>query len=97
MKTSPLVVMVKAGRPTLGSLPPSYRETDGRIKLVGGRGKDGIWMVESQVGKDGSKGTGNVASVVFLQVSKKGEVKDREGDSPSRDSRYMTHFWNSSQ
>lgn len=58
MKISPLVVMVKAGRPALGQLPPTYRKTDERIKLVGGRGKDGHWTVESQVGNDGSNGKG---------------------------------------
>lgn len=35
MKTSPPVVMVKAGRAMLGSVPPTYRETDGRIKGFG--------------------------------------------------------------
>ena len=40
MKTSWLVVTVKADWPMLGSLPPTYRETDERITLVGGRGRD---------------------------------------------------------
>lgn len=75
MKTSLLVVMVKAGRPTLGSLPPTYRETDGRIKLVGGRGKEGIWSVGSQVRKDVLKGTGKRREhkKYFCKSAKKGK------------------------
>lgn len=42
MKTAWLVVMVKEDWAMLGSLPPTNRETDGRIKFVGGRGKERI-------------------------------------------------------